>query len=1104
MIDLPKGLKHPRLAPCHDCVKANATKLPHTATDVYKPSHVGRLVHADIVGPFRESTIGHYKYGLILVDDHSRYKWVYLLKRKSDALGQVRKFVSSINAIANRGKVSKSQIVGSLHTDNAGELISKEFKEYLDEELIDSSTCPPHVHQLNGVAERAIRTIMENTRSHMVASGAPIGFWPYAIEHAVDIINRATGPPGSKLSAFETLIGIKPKLLPILPFGCRCVGVTPKPNYSKTDIQPRGESGINLGKIAGMPSAYWVWYGRLHRVASVSDVYFDETYMPWRPEGKQRVGPILPLPAPPDDHQPILDAEPAHPSKEATVAPKSLAEAFDQATKGGEARARSSHKVLLLFSGPYNRPDGLAAYLTKLGFEPVLLDNDPDSGGGEASNLLSDGVYRDLVDRVSSGEFCCIFAAPPCSTFSIARFYPSKNGPPILRNRSNIHGLKDLSNKHQLELNIANALIARTCKLLELGWKAGTQFAIENPIDRGDRALAFSFLQAEHGPIWLMPEVIKLASTCECDYANFSQCSFGSEWQKQTTLMYTAGLASWFSTLNELRCTHTTHGKAAGGEQSPDGTWNSREAAAFPPQLNYFIAQAISSLHTREPPKVPPVTSASSSTKAASRSDVDESTPATEPRLSTSAAEPSAHLSPTSARAIDFSEVDDPEVSDHPKAQSPLPKLRRPRKVFNREDIEAQGARVAAHPIRAGLRSFKPTLSIDGALLTLGRWRGKANLAKASSSDPRNLREALADDEEGWTTSMDTEIANHVTNESFEVIEHWEKPRDRNLIKLIWVYKTKRDGSKKSRLCVQGCTQVHGVDYDQTYSGAMRASSLRLLSSIASRKGHRIRRWDFVAAYLQGSLEEGEVIYCRPPPGYETYGKDGKAHVYKVVKPIYGMAQAGRRWQRSLFPWLKEFGFTQSQSDPCVFVCKKSVDSPTGPRDDEIHLGVYVDDLAVSFKHDDDCSLYRAFASKLEEDWKVEDEGDLSDLLGVEFIFLNGKVKLHQQKYIERMVTEFVKGEVPGSAQSNKRPYHKDLAQWVADALTSEDDIDPDFVKQYQSIVGALLYCATNTRPDICYAVGMLCRAICLNPPTNCTPLHSKFSTTFTALRSLG
>ena len=33
-------------------------------------------------------------------------------------------------------------------------------------------------------------------------------------------------------------------------------------------------------------------------------------------------------------------------------------------------------------------------------------------------------------------------------------------------------------------------------------------------------------------------------------------------------------------------------------------------------------------------------------------------------------------------------------------------------------------------------------------------------------------------------------------------------------------------------------------------------------------------------------------------------------------------------------------------------------------------------------------------------------------------------------------------------------------------------------VKRFQSIVGALLYCATNTRPDVAYSVGMLCRAM--------------------------
>ena len=69
----------------------------------------------------------------------------------------------------------------------------------------------------------------------------------------------------------------------------------------------------------------------------------------------------------------------------------------------------------------------------------------------------------------------------------------------------------------------------------------------------------------------------------------------------------------------------------------------------------------------------------------------------------------------------------------------------------------------------------------------------------------------------------------------------------------------------------------------------MRGASLRLLSSIAAKTGMRMRRWDFVAAYLQGELLEGEVVYCLPPSGgYSTTGKDGHPMVCKIIKPVYG------------------------------------------------------------------------------------------------------------------------------------------------------------------------------------------------------------------------
>ena len=80
--DAPMNLA---LAPeysCPFCVEANGTKLPHTGSR-YQASRPGRLIHADMVGPFKQSSRGNH-YAVVLVDDHSRFKFVYPMKRKSD------------------------------------------------------------------------------------------------------------------------------------------------------------------------------------------------------------------------------------------------------------------------------------------------------------------------------------------------------------------------------------------------------------------------------------------------------------------------------------------------------------------------------------------------------------------------------------------------------------------------------------------------------------------------------------------------------------------------------------------------------------------------------------------------------------------------------------------------------------------------------------------------------------------------------------------------------------------------------------------------------------------------------------------------------------
>ena len=295
-------------------------------------------------------------------------------------------------------------------------------------------------------------------------------------------------------------------------------------------------------------------------------------------------------------------------------------------------------------------------------------------------------------------------------------------------------------------------------------------------------------------------------------------------------------------------------------------------------------------------------------------------------------------------------------------------------------------------------------------------------------------------DSEGWTKSEKVELANHAANKSWTLIDRTAVPRGRRLVRLIWVYKVKRSGALKSRLCVQGCAQIPGVDYDQTFCATMRSTSLRLLCSLAARMNLHMRRWDFVAAYLQGELLEDEVVYCRMPPGHETTGKDGRERVCRVERPIYGMAQAGRRWQRTIFPWLIDYGFTALHSDPCVFHIHKTVQTPDGPRDERLIVGCYVDDLFVLYSHDDDHSLYHSFTEVLQRDWNVDDEGPISDLLNVEIDRdSDTTVTLRQTGYIKKMVSTYLPDGIPTRFQRGGVPADADLRDHVLDALCSED-----------------------------------------------------------------
>eukprot|EP00966_Prymnesium_polylepis_P001485 34152-Prymnesium_polylepis.1 len=80
----------------------------------------------------------------------------------------------------------------------------------MDETGVEHTTIPPHVYQLNGVAERAIRSVAALARSYLVSSSLPAAFGPYAFDMAVDVLNRTSGPEPT-VTSYEMLTGVKPR-----------------------------------------------------------------------------------------------------------------------------------------------------------------------------------------------------------------------------------------------------------------------------------------------------------------------------------------------------------------------------------------------------------------------------------------------------------------------------------------------------------------------------------------------------------------------------------------------------------------------------------------------------------------------------------------------------------------------------------------------------------------------------------------------------------------------------------------------------------------------------------------------------------------------------
>src|SRR5712671_5178116 len=94
-------------------------------------------------------------------------------------------------------------------------------------------------------------------------------------------------------------------------------------------------------------------------------------------------------------------------------------------------------------------------------------------------------------------------------------------------------------------------------------------------------------------------------------------------------------------------------------------------------------------------------------------------------------------------------------------------------------------------------------------------------------------------------------------------------------------------------------------------------ASFQAIITMANKLGLVLYQLDIKGAYLNGVLNENEVLYMAHPPGYKP--SDTANHMLCLLKAIYGLKQATCCWYQKLHSIFISLGYEQSAVDQAVF-----------------------------------------------------------------------------------------------------------------------------------------------------------------------------------------
>ncbi|WVZ76248.1 hypothetical protein U9M48_024236 [Paspalum notatum var. saurae] len=252
---------------CHPYYHGKMVAASHTPVSQVMTFYPGELLHMDTVGPARVASVTGKRYVLAVMDDFSRFSWVFFMEFKDEAFGFVWDLVLRL-----RNENHKAR--RAIRSDNGGEFKNSQFENFCRDLGREHQFSSPYTSPQNGVVECKNRTLVEMAQTMLDEHRTPMDFWAEAVNTACYIANQIFLRVFLGKTSYELRFGRQPSVKHLRAFGCRCFVLKKAGHLDK--FESRCLDGIFLG-YASSSRAFRVWILESKQVIETCEVSFDET-----------------------------------------------------------------------------------------------------------------------------------------------------------------------------------------------------------------------------------------------------------------------------------------------------------------------------------------------------------------------------------------------------------------------------------------------------------------------------------------------------------------------------------------------------------------------------------------------------------------------------------------------------------------------------------------------------------------------------------------------------------------------------------------------------------------------------------------------------------